>query len=43
VLHEAAAAAGASAIVIRNGKDFDGADLPVFDPHELLAAVLAAE
>lgn len=43
VLHEAAVAAGATAIVTRNGKDFDAATLPVFDPPELLAAVLAAE
>lgn len=43
VLHEAASAAGASAIVTRNGRDFMGARLPVFEPHELLAAVLAAE
>ena len=43
VLHEAAVAAGVSAIVTRNGKDFGGGRLPVFDPRELLAAVLAAE
>jgi len=43
VLHEAASAAGASAIVTRNGRDFVRASLPVFEPHELLAAVLAAE
>lgn len=43
VLHEAASSAGASAIVTRNGRDFAGGALPVFDPQELLAAVLAAE
>ena len=43
VLHEAALAAGATAIVTRNAKDFAGASLPVFDPSELLAAVLSAE
>lgn len=43
VLHQAASSADASAIVTRNGKDFAGATLPVFDPHELLAAVLASE
>ncbi|MBW6469100.1 MAG: PIN domain-containing protein [Anaerosomatales bacterium] len=43
VLHEAAAADGASAIVTRNGRDFMKATLPVFDPGELLAAVAASE
>ena len=43
VLHEAARASGASAIVTRNGKDFMGASLAVLDPAELLAAALAAE
>jgi len=43
VLHEAAVAAGVSAIVTRNGADFAAAKLPIFDPMELLAAVLAAE
>ncbi|MBI4755808.1 MAG: PIN domain-containing protein [Betaproteobacteria bacterium] len=42
VLHEAAAASGMTAIVTRNTKDFAHATLPVFDPHELLAALLAA-
>jgi len=42
VLHEAARAAGATAIVTRNGKDFGNAVIPVFDPHELLAAVVAS-
>jgi len=43
VLHEAAVACGASAIVTRNGKDFGAASLAVLAPSELLAAVLAAE
>lgn len=43
VLHESALAVGATAIVTRNGRDFSNATLPVFDPPELLAAVLAAE
>lgn len=42
VLHEAARAAGATAIITRNGKDFGNAVIPVFDPHELLAAVVAS-
>ena len=42
VLHEAARAAGAAAIVTRNGKDFGNTVIPVFEPHELLAAVVAA-
>jgi predicted nucleic acid-binding protein len=41
VLHEAARAAGASAIVTRNGKDFTRSTLPVFTPVELLAALQA--
>jgi predicted nucleic acid-binding protein len=41
VLYEAARAAGASAIVTRNGKDFARSALPVFTPGELLAALLA--
>jgi len=28
--------------VTRNGKDFDGATIPVFDPDELLAALVAS-
>ena len=39
VLHEAARAAGAAAIVTRNGKHFTRATLPVFSPVELLAAL----
>ena len=41
VLYEAARAAGASAIVIRNGQDFTRSALPVFTPAELLAALQA--
>ena len=37
--YEAAHAAGVGAIVTRNGRDFAKATIPVFDPHELLAAV----
>lgn len=43
VAHEAARAGGLNAIVTRDGKGFARASLPVFEPHELLAAVLAAE
>lgn len=42
VVHEAARACGAAGIVMRNGRDFARAFLPVFDPHELLSAVVAA-
>jgi predicted nucleic acid-binding protein len=42
VAHEAARASGMSAIVTRDGGDFVNASLPVFDPHELLAAIAAA-
>lgn len=41
VLHEAALSAGAAAIVTRNGKDFTRSTIPVFDPSELLAAIVA--
>lgn len=41
VLHEAALSAGGSAIVTRNGKDFTRSTIPVFDPPELLAAIVA--
>ena len=41
VLHEAARNAGAAAIVTRDGVDFAKATVPVFDPQELLAAVVA--
>ena len=42
VLHEAASAGGMSAIVTRDRQGFANATIPVFDPHELLAAVAAA-
>lgn len=42
VLHEAASVAGMSAIVTRDREGFANATIPVFDPHELLAAVTAA-
>lgn len=41
VAHEAAHAAGVSAIVTRNGRDFARATIPVFEPRELLAAIVA--
>lgn len=41
VAHEAARASGVAAIVTRDGSDFVNASLPVFDPHELLAAIAA--
>ena len=41
VVHESAQAAGGNAIVTRNGKDFAKATIPVFEPHELLAAIAA--
>ena len=41
VLHEAAVAGGMAAIVTRDRRGFANATLPVFDPHELLAAVAA--
>ena len=41
VVHEAARAWGAAGIVTRTRRDFCRASLPVFDPAELLAAVVA--
>jgi predicted nucleic acid-binding protein len=41
VLHEAARAASAAAIVTRNTTDFAAATLPLFSPAELLAAMTA--
>jgi predicted nucleic acid-binding protein len=41
VVHEAARNAGAAAIVTRDGDDFAAATLPIFDPQELLAAIVA--
>jgi hypothetical protein len=42
VLHEAGRADSVAAIVTRNGKDFEHATVPVFDPPELLAALIAS-
>lgn len=39
VVHEAAVAVGADAIVTRNGTDFAAAKVPVLTPAELLAAI----
>lgn len=41
VVHEAARAFSAAAIVTRNAKDFTKASLPILSPVELLAAVAA--
>jgi hypothetical protein len=38
---QVAHAAGVSAIVTRNGRDFAKATIPVFEPHEPLAAIAA--
>jgi predicted nucleic acid-binding protein len=43
VVHEAAYAAGMTAIVTRNAKGFRHATLPVYEPAELLAALDAAK
>lgn len=42
VLHEAARAAGATAVCTRNTADFAKALLPIFSPLELLSAIRAA-
>ncbi|HEY5433513.1 MAG TPA: PIN domain-containing protein [Coriobacteriia bacterium] len=42
VVHEAGRADSVAAIVTRNGKDFESATIPVFDPNELLAALVAS-
>jgi len=42
VIHGAAREWGAAGIVTRNGRDFGRASLPVFDPAELLAAIVAS-
>lgn len=42
VLHEAGRADAVAAIVTRNGKDFAGATIPVFEPGELYAALVAS-
>lgn len=43
VLHEAARAAGATAIVTRDRDDFANSMIPVFDPRELLAVMAASK
>jgi len=43
VLHEAARAAGATAIVTRDRDDFANSAIPALDPHELLAAIAASQ
>jgi hypothetical protein len=43
VIHEAAVLVGATAIVTRNGRDFKGATIAVFDPNEMLAAACASQ
>jgi predicted nucleic acid-binding protein len=43
VLHEAARAMGATAIVTRDRRDFVNSSIPALDPQELLAAVAAAQ
>lgn len=43
VVHEAARAAGATAIVTRNRDDFANSAIPALDPHELLAAIAASQ
>lgn len=42
VLHEAARAAGATAIVTRNRRDFANSAIPALDPEEMLAAIAAS-
>ena len=41
VVHEAAVAVDADAIVTRNGADFVSSIVPIFTPDELLAAIAA--
>lgn len=43
VLHEAARATGATAIVTRNRGDFANSAVPALDPQELLAAIAASQ
>jgi predicted nucleic acid-binding protein len=43
VLHEAALAVGATAIVTRDRRDFAKSAIPALDPQELLAAIAAAK
>jgi predicted nucleic acid-binding protein len=42
VLHEAARAVGATAIVTRDRRDFANSAIPALDPRELLAAIAAS-
>ena len=42
VLHEAARAVGATAIVTRDRRDFVNSAIPALDPQELLAAIAAS-
>ena len=42
VLHEAARASGATAIVTRNRRDFANSAIPALDPQEMLAAIAAS-
>jgi hypothetical protein len=41
VLHEAARAVGATAIITRNGRDSADSAIPSLDPQDLLAAIAA--
>lgn len=43
VLHEAARAAGATAIVTRDSQDFANSAIPILDPQELLAVIAASQ
>lgn len=43
VLHEAARAAGATAIVTRDRDDFARSAIPALDPHELLATIATSQ
>jgi predicted nucleic acid-binding protein len=43
VVHEAARAAGVTAIVTRDRRGFAGSAIPAIDPEELLAAIAAAQ
>ena len=43
VIHEAARAIGATAIVTRDRRDFANSTIPALDPEELLAAIAASK
>ncbi len=43
VLYEAARAAGASVIVTRDRHDFANSEMPILNPHELLATIAASQ